>query len=85
MVIDTEQLDGLPAAMSGERYFPDPYDFNFENTKLDPQHFDDIPRLLKAGGTKEMAASMAGVGRSTFYRWLDRGERNVESGEPIDR
>ena len=85
MVNETEEIDGLPAAVSDELQLPDPYEFDYANSQLDPRLFSEISRLLEAGGTKAMAATAAGVDRATFYRWMKRGEQNVGSDDPLDR
>jgi len=35
---------------------------------------DKICKALKAGATMQIAADIAGVGRSTIYKWIARGE-----------
>ena len=45
------------------------------NSKLTPETAARIINALKAGGTQRAAFTSAGVGESTFYGWLQRGER----------
>ena len=42
--------------------------------KLSQHHLDRIALLLRSGCYIENAAACAGISRSTFYRWLRRGE-----------
>jgi transposase len=43
-------------------------------TKLTPEITDKLCRAIRMGITNEDAASMANIGRSTFYRWKQRGK-----------
>ena len=36
---------------------------------------DKIIKALKAGATMQIAADVAGVGRSTIYKWIAKGEQ----------
>lgn len=47
--------------------------------KLTPEVQDLIVAYIRAGSYEHVAAEAAGVGRSTFYRWMDRG-RKARSG-----
>ena len=42
-------------------------------TKLTPEIQRRLCDALRAGNTREAAASYAGIARSTFYNWLERG------------
>lgn len=44
-------------------------------TKLTPEVQDRIIQALKAGNYVETAAEYAGIGKTTFYRWMARGEQ----------
>lgn len=50
-------------------------------TKLNQQRQTTIIEALKKGNYKETAAAAAGIGESTFYNWLQRGDREKEQGE----
>lgn len=84
--VDPDGEADLPAAIEGGEYaiddLPDPWNFEFGNTKLEPQYFETVPAILENGGTKQMTAS---VSYRTLLRWFKEGERNVESEEPLDR
>jgi hypothetical protein len=43
------------------------------------QHIKDAEEAMRLGLTYELGASYIGVGRTTFYRWLSRGEREPGS------
>lgn len=43
-------------------------------TKLDAKTTERIVQMLGAGGPLETAAAAAGVGKRTFYDWLERGD-----------
>ena len=43
-------------------------------TSLNPATRESLCNGLKSGLTIRMACIMAGVGQSTFYRWMQRGE-----------
>ena len=42
-------------------------------TKLTPEIQQRLVEALRAGNTREAAAAYAGISRSTFYNWLERG------------
>lgn len=44
-------------------------------SKLTAQATERIVQAIKAGNYAEAACRSAGIGVSTFYRWLERGER----------
>ena len=44
-------------------------------TKLTPDVQKRLCDALRAGNTRQAAAAYAGVHRSQFYRWLERGEK----------
>lgn len=50
-------------------------------SKLQPDLQERFCALVRAGNTVEIAAEAVGIGESTFYSWMDRGER----GKPADR
>jgi hypothetical protein len=43
-------------------------------TKLTAQLEEQIVRAIRAGSFPEVAARYAGVDRSTYYRWMERGD-----------
>jgi transposase len=44
-------------------------------TKLTKDKADKIVELVRAGNYAETSATVAGVGISTFYTWMSKGER----------
>lgn len=48
-------------------------------SKLTPQTAAIIVRALQSGCYRETAAQHAGIGISTFYRWLEVGEADYEA------
>lgn len=50
-------------------------------TKLTPKVQKAIVDLIKAGDRPEVAAGVHGVGRRTFFDWMDRGKANPEAPE----
>lgn len=44
-------------------------------TKLTTEVQDRIIQALKAGNYIETAAEYAGIGKTTFYRWMEQGEQ----------
>ena len=44
-------------------------------TKLSPEVQDRIIQALKAGNYVETAAEYAGIGKTTFYRWMAQGDQ----------
>jgi transposase-like protein len=42
-------------------------------TKLTPEVKERIVRAIRAGNYGEVAARAAGISRSTYYRWMERG------------
>ena len=48
-------------------------------SKLTPQVQEKILTVIRAGNYAYVAAAYAGIGRSTFYHWLELGEQE-ESG-----
>jgi hypothetical protein len=44
-------------------------------SKLTPEITYRIAELIRAGNYREVAARAAGIGTTTFYRWLDEGAR----------
>ena len=43
------------------------------NSKLTPEVHEKIVTALRAGNYSKVAAEYAGIGESTFYRWLQKG------------
>lgn len=43
-------------------------------TKRTPHVVDEIVKTIESGAFAHVAASAAGIGRSTFYRWLDEDD-----------
>ena len=50
------------------------------NTKLTPAVHAKIVELIEGGNYDTVAFTVAGVGESTFYRWLEQGEA-AQSGK----
>ena len=48
-------------------------------SKLTPEVQQQVVSFIRAGAFDWVAAEAAGIGKSTFYRWLDRG-KNASSG-----
>jgi len=44
-------------------------------SKLTPKLQDKVVAAVRAGSSPEGAAQYAGIDRSTFYRWMERGRR----------
>ncbi|HEX4952683.1 MAG TPA: hypothetical protein VF017_04725 [Thermoanaerobaculia bacterium] len=44
-------------------------------SKLTPEVQDRIVSAIRAGNYAQVAAGFAGIGESTFYRWMEQGER----------
>lgn len=51
-------------------------------SKLTPEVTDQITRLIRVGNTVEIAAAAAGISRSTFFAWMDRGKKSGASNAP---
>lgn len=49
-------------------------------TKISPEICEDIVKYIKAGNYPEVAASLAGVSRKTFYNWLKKGHKSKSNG-----
>ena len=56
-------------------------------SKLTQERQDRMCEALRAGNTRAASADYAGIGTSTLYRWLDRGqteeEASIESSETL--
>ena len=50
-------------------------------TKLTPQMQATIVEALEHGMHQESACARAGINKTTFYRWLDRGESDAPEDE----
>ncbi len=50
-------------------------------TKLTPTVHEIIVLALASGCYRETAAQHAGIGVSTFYRWMEQGEADVEQNK----
>lgn len=46
--------------------------------RLTPEITEHVARIVRAGGTLELAAHMAGVHRRTLLKWLERGDPDSE-------
>lgn len=56
--------------------------------KLTEELTEQISNILRAGNYVDTAAKMAGVPRSTLYRWLTLGDKasmKLDEGEELDR
>jgi len=51
-------------------------------SKLTDEMQTKIAALLRSGNYIETACGVAGIGVSTFYGWLERGEADQEAGTP---
>jgi transposase len=49
-------------------------------SRLTPTVRNPIVRTLASGCYRQTAAEVAGVGKSTLYRWLEQGEHDFEDG-----
>jgi transposase len=47
-------------------------------TKLTPERMNAIVTMLEAGGYIEEACEAVGIGRSTYYSWLSRGQEESD-------
>jgi len=47
-------------------------------SKLDDSRVDELVKWLKLGYYIEDACTMAGIGKTTYYRWLDKAEDGIE-------
>jgi len=52
-------------------------------TKLTPALQEEMVRAIRGGSYPEIAAVYAGIDRSTYYRWIERGD--PEGTRPADR
>ena len=50
-------------------------------SKLTPERQSKIVEAIQVGNYKHVAAEYAGIGESTFYSWLERGELEKEQGK----
>ena len=48
-------------------------------TKLTPERQEEIVSAIQAGNYQDVAAAYAGIGRSTFYSWKARGEKDKKA------
>jgi transposase len=48
-------------------------------TKLNEQTHEAIVTAVRAGNYVETAAAAAGITATTFYRWMERGEADIEN------
>lgn len=44
-------------------------------SKLTPERLKRIVDAIRAGNYVETAAEYAGIGKTTFYRWMEQGEK----------
>jgi transposase len=52
-------------------------------TKLTPQIRDHIAAAIRSGNYADAAAKSAGIGETTYYQWLKRGESNAKVDRPF--
>ena len=48
-------------------------------SKLTPELQDSIVKAIQAGNYAQVAARHAGIGETTFYRWLQQGQADAEA------
>ena len=48
-------------------------------SKLTPELSNRIVKAIQAGNYAQVAARHAGIGESTFYRWLQQGQADAEA------
>lgn len=53
-------------------------------SKLTPQLIDQLCRHLKAGAFDYAAARAVGISKTTFYRWLEQGQKEETEVEAIE-
>jgi hypothetical protein len=53
-------------------------------SKLNDTTHNIIVEALAAGNYRQVAAELAGIGRTTLYSWLERGEADYEAGVESD-
>lgn len=51
-------------------------------SKLSPEVTTQITRLIRVGNTNEIAADAAGISRTTFFSWMDRGTKGGRTNKP---
>lgn len=55
-------------------------------TKLTEKKIEDICKRLRAGWYAKVAAASVGIGKSTYYRWIERGKKALaleEEGKKV--
>lgn len=52
-------------------------------SKLTPETQTQITRLIQVGNTVEVAAEAAGISRSTFFSWMERGAEAGPKNKPF--
>jgi transposase len=50
-------------------------------TKLTPELLDRITLAIRAGNYAKTACEMVGIGETTFYRWMEEGEKDTGKKE----
>lgn len=65
-------------AKAGEELCPSHLGTTARRSKLTPDVHDRLVEALEAGNYRETAARLAGIGVSTLYSWLERGEADRE-------
>ena len=48
------------------------------NGKIDPDIIAEITKVIRAGNYAQVAAQYVGISESTFYRWMERGEKDPD-------
>ena len=84
MVTEAEpEPDDLPNVVEPrDRDLPDPYSYDFDNCKLEPEFFDLARRVLAAGGSKQLLARACGVTYQALHNWFNKGERDLADDTP---
>ena len=46
------------------------------------EYSEELVKLVRSGLSHEDAVTLVGISKSSFYRWLQRGENAVDTGRP---
>lgn len=70
-----------PGELTCKRHAPDGKPLG-RPTKLTAELRDTLVELAANGNYRERSAQAVGIGKSTLYGWLERGEADEEAGKP---